>query len=426
MTPVSGPLKLTPEEQAALGGEEGEAVAMATRVIAQIAVATQAERLRPIASAHVDGCIYLGTAGLDFALRLAELGGRVSVPTTLNVGSLDLLHPELFRGSRETATAARRLMDTYVEMGCEATWTCAPYQLRRRPAFGEHIAWAESNAIVFANSVLGARTDRYGDLIDICAAILGRVPDAGLHRDENRRGEVVFDLTDLGDELLGTDVIYPVLGHLVGKESEGQLPVLDGLPANTDEDRLRALGAGAASSGGVAMFHAVGSTPEAPTLADALGDRPSKRTVAVTPESARASRDDLGSMPPGTKLDAVSIGTPHFSVREFGHLDRLLRELRIEAKTPFYVSTSRFVLDEARRRGFLDSCERAGMTIVTDTCTYNTSILHEQARTAMTNSAKWAYYAPTNIGVSATLGSLRECVLSAGAGCVTRSDSLWG
>ena len=132
-----------------------------------------AERLIDIASAHIDSCLYHGRAGLDFAERLLDGGGRVRVPSTLNVSSLDLLHPELVRLDADTAADARRLMDAYVAMGCRPTWTCAPYQLPERPAFGTHVAWAESNAIVFANSVLGARTNRYGDFIDICAAITG-------------------------------------------------------------------------------------------------------------------------------------------------------------------------------------------------------------------------------------------------------------
>src|SRR5215211_5994669 len=162
-------------------------------LIVRMAELAGAAELVDVSSAHVDGCLFHGQAGLDFAERLVHGGGAVRVPTTLNVSSLDLLHPDHYLGDQETARAARRLMDAYVAMGCRQTWTCAPYQLPERPRFGEHVAWAESNAIVFANSVLGARTARYGDFIDICAAITGRVPDAGLHRTERRRGRAVFD-----------------------------------------------------------------------------------------------------------------------------------------------------------------------------------------------------------------------------------------
>src|SRR5205807_9733248 len=155
----------------------------------------------------------------------------VAIPTTLNVGALDLIHPDLHRGDPATARGARRLMDLYVAMGCAPTWTCAPYQLpEHRPALGDHVAWAESNAIVFANSVLGARTDRYGDFIDICAAITGRVPEAGLHLTENRRGRVLFRLAGVSPRLLDEDVLYPVLGYLIGSRTGPRVPVIEGLP----------------------------------------------------------------------------------------------------------------------------------------------------------------------------------------------------
>ena len=175
-----------------LSGAAGEALQMAMQLIVALARVNGARRLRPVSAAHIDGCLYHGPVGLDFAERLVAAGGRVAVPTTLNVSALDLLHPELIRLDDATRDRARRLMDAYVAMGCEPTWTCAPYQLPDRPRLGQHVAWAESNAIVFANSVLGARTGRYGDFIDICAALTGRVPDAGLHRTENRHARIVL------------------------------------------------------------------------------------------------------------------------------------------------------------------------------------------------------------------------------------------
>ncbi len=188
------PLELSTDDRARLDGSHGEAANLAMRIVVEMAGVMGANQLIDITSAHVDGCLYHGRAGLDFAERLVAGGGRVAVPSTLNVGYLDLLHPDLVRGDASTATDARRQMDLYVQMGCRPTWTCAPYQLPERPALGEHVAWAESNAIVFCNSVLGARTNRYGDFLDICAAITGRVPDAGLHRDEERLATVVVRL----------------------------------------------------------------------------------------------------------------------------------------------------------------------------------------------------------------------------------------
>jgi predicted aconitase len=184
-------------------------------------------------------------------------------------------------------------MDAYVAMGCRQTWTCAPYQLPERPAFGEHLAWAESNAIVFANSVIGARTGRYGDFLDICAAITGRVPNAGLHLTKRRRAQVVFDVHGLPGRLLDEDAAYPLLGHVVGAETGNLIPVVDGLPPGVSEDRLKALGAAAASSGEVALVHVTGSTPEASTLPEALQHRGPVRVVEITPPTIRTARDAL-------------------------------------------------------------------------------------------------------------------------------------
>src|ERR671918_2172223 len=208
-------LRLTPDEEAMLAGREGDATRLAMRILVEMAGIAGAERFIEVSSAHIDGGLYHGQAGLDFAERLSASGARVSVPTTLNVSSLDLLHPDLYRGDPDAASAARRLMDFYLSMGCRPSWTCAPYQLPERPRFGDQIAWGESNAIVFANSVLGARTERYGDFIDICAAITGRVPLAGLHVIENRRARIAFSVEGIDDSLLREDAFYPLLGLVV-------------------------------------------------------------------------------------------------------------------------------------------------------------------------------------------------------------------
>jgi predicted aconitase len=417
-------VQLEDRDRELLSGAEGEAARMAMEIVVAMAEAGGAERLVDIASGHIDGCLYHGQVSLDFAERLVAGGARIRVPTTLNVGSLDLLHPELYRGDAARGRAARRLMDLYVEMGCRPTWTCAPYQMDARPGFGEHVAWAESNAIVFANSVLGARTDRYGDFIDICAAIAGRAPYAGLHVTENRRGEILFRLARLPGRLLDEEVFYPVLGHLVGLEAGTFVPVIDGLPAHVPEDRLKALGAAAASSGSVGLFHAVAVTPEAPTLDAALQGAEPVRTIDVTTDLVARARDSLTTAGDG-ELDAVSVGTPHFSVSEFGRLVDMLDGERVSDGVEFYVSTGRSVLAEARSRGWAEICERAGITIVTDTCTYVTPILRTDGGVVMTNSGKWAYYAPGNLGVEVLFGSLAECVRSAVEGRVRRDPEIW-
>ena len=417
-------MQLTDAEQAMLAGEEGPATALAMRIVTGVAKAMQAPRLLEITNAHVDACVYYGQAGLDFGERLVELGGQVRVPTTLNIGLVDLLHPELSQLDEATTDAAKRQMHAYAALGGRPTFTCAPYQLPfARPGVGEQVAWAESNAIVFVNSVLGARTNRYGDFIDISAAITGRVPDAGLHRTEERRARVVFDVTGLSEELLASDVLYPVLGLVVGSETGEEIPVIVGLPAGTHEDRLKAIGAAAASSGAVALFHAVGSTPEAPTLEAALqGDTPS-RTITVDGARLRATRDALGTAGPGAPLQAVCVGTPHASQDELARIAAALGGDHV--RVPVYVNTGRDTLAALEERGEAQPLRDAGVTFVTDTCTYVTPLVREVRGLVMTSSAKWAYYAPGNVGVEVAFGGLEECIRSAVLGEVWRDDGVW-
>jgi predicted aconitase len=416
-------VEMTPDDRDSLEGGRGEAVRLAMRILVEIAEIADAPRLIDVTSAHVDGCLYHGQAGLDFADRLVAGGARVAVPTTLNVSSIDLLHPGLVRADAETTASARRLMDAYVAIGCRPTWTCAPYQLPQRPALGEHVAWAESNAIVFANSALGARTNRYGDFVDACAAITGRVPLSGLHTDEGRRARIVFRLEGIPDRLLHDDVGGAVLGHVVGKRAGALVSAIVGLPTDASDDLLKALGAAAASSGAVAMFHAVGRTPEAPTLEAALGGAEPEREVVVTAADLRDARDELTTSGDGS-VGAVSVGTPHASLDELGRLVELVAET--PPRVPFYVSAGRDVLAEAGRRGLEASLTSAGVTVVADTCTYLVPIIHDVRGPVMTNSAKWAWYAPGNLGFDTMLGSLEECVRSAAAGRLVRDPALWG
>jgi hypothetical protein len=423
MTVVS-PLVLTAEDEAKLSGERGPGMAMAMRIVVALARVAEATELIDIESAHIDSCLYHGQAGLDFAETLARLGARVSVPTTLNVSSLDLMHPGLVRLDQEEAAAARRLMDAYVTLGARATWTCAPYQMESRPEAGTDIAWAESNAIVFANSVLGARTARYGDFLDACAAVTGRAPRAGLHLPAERVPTLAVDCSDLPGHVLESEAAWAALGFLLGRIAGEEVSILTGIdPARVDEDRLKALGATAASSGGVALFHVAGSTPEAKAAGSAWPPD-GIRTIVLTRDMLTAARDELTTAATDAPLDAVSLGTPHFSLTEFGKLAELLREPR-DFALPVWISTSRAVLAEARERGFVEVCERAGARIVVDTCTYLVPILADSVRTAMTTSGKWAWYAPANMGVNVVLGTLAECVASARAGRVIRDDTAW-
>ena len=415
-------VELSPEDAAMLHGDRGEAVAFAMRILVTFSNAVGAPSLLDISRAHIDGCLYHGQASLDFVERLVAAGGRVRVPTTLNVGAIDLIHPDLIRLTPTEQSFGRRLMKAHEELGCRPSFTCAPYQTEFRPSFGEQIAWGESNAIVFANSVIGARTNRYGDFIDLCCAITGRAPAWGLHLDENRRGEVLLRLVDFPASVEPADSLFVAVGLIVGSVSGDRVPVIDGLPQPRSEDQLKALGAAAASSGSVGLFHAVGITPEAATLAEALGGRSPEETIELRPDDISRTLQRLATVPDGTAITAVCLGTPHFSVDEWARLLPLLEQIVPGRGVPIYVNTGRATLHTLEQNGALKRVERCNLITVTDTCTYLTPILERLDGVVMTNSGKWAYYAPGNLGVQVAFGELEDCIASAAAGRVVRSN----
>jgi predicted aconitase len=409
---------LEPEDRALLGAEMGEAAAFAMRLLVRFAEAVAATKFLSCTRAHIDGCLFHGQVSLDFVERLVALGGKVRVPTTLNVGSMDLVHPELFNGDDARSRDATRLMLAHETLGCNPSFTCAPYQTLFRPQFGEQIAWAESNAIVFANSVIGARTNRYGDFIDLACALTGRVPDYGLHRSENRRASVHIDIAEVPDDL-PNDALAIAVGHAVGSMVGDAVPVITGLPPTLREDDLKALGAVAASTGSLAMFHAVGLTPEARTLQDATGGLKVPRIATLGAAELRRALDSLSTAPRGSAIVAVSLGTPHFSIAEFDRLMPLIRGQQL--KVDVYINTGRGVLPELEARGWDRELRDRGVTIVVDTCTYVTSIMRRLEGVVMTNSGKWAHYAPGNLGIDVVFGVLEDCIASAVAGKAVRA-----
>lgn len=417
-------LQLTSKDQAMLDGKYGAATQIAMRILTTMATVYGANDLLDISSAHIDGVLYHGLSGLEFVQKLVNAGGKVVVPTTLNVGALDLMHPEAFQGTAQVADWAQQTMLGYEALGCQPIYTCAPYQTMARPKFGEQIAWAESNAIVFANSVLGARTQRYGDFIDICCAITGRAPAAGLHLTENRCGQLLYRLQDIPEQLLQEDVLFPVLGYLIGARSGNYIPVIDGLHPDTTEDQLKALGAATASSGAVGLFHAVGITPEAATLDAAFQGHEPLETIIVTMDDLRATRDSLATAPDG-EINAVALGSPHFSIGEFEQLFPLIEAHPPKPDIEFIVCTNRIVLAALKQRGWLEKLKGSGVTVIVDTCVVVTPIMRVKHGTLMTNSGKFAHYAPGNIGLSTVYGSLEECVRSAANGRVWRDETLW-
>lgn len=417
-------LKLSQRDQALLDGQAGPAAQMAVSIIARMAEVYGAAELLDITQAHIDSTIYVGEANLEFAERLAGLGARVAVPTTLNVSGVDEGGWQEWAVPSDWAQKARRQMAAYESMGCLPTWTCAPYQTAFRPALGQQIAWGESNAIAFANSVLGARTERYPDLLDICCAITGRAPAVGLHLAENRAGQVLMRLVEVPPAVQEDDTFYPTLGHWMGQVAQDRIPVIEGLAARPSEDQLKALGAAAASSGTVALFHIVGVTPEAPTREVAFQGRAPEGTVEVTLEALRGARREL-STAEGRELDMVVLGCPHFSLAEFERLVRLLAGRRAHPRIRFLVTSSRAMVRLAEERGALAVLKAFGGRVTVDTCLLASPMLPPGIKTLMTNSAKCAYYAPGLLRAGVIFGSLEDCVHSAVAGRVVREASPW-
>jgi predicted aconitase len=410
-------LHLSPLDRELLGGAHGEGAAFAMRLLQRFAEAVGAPAFLDIEAAHVDGCLYHGGASLDFAERMVALDGKVRVPTSLNVGSVDLIHPGLFRGTKEHAENGARLMWAHLELGCAPTFTCAPYQSAARPRFGAQIAWGESNAIVFANSVIGARTNRYGDFIDLCCAMTGRAPAYGLHLSENRMARAVVEIASIPDDW-DNERLGVAVGHMIGRLCGGLIPAIVGLPREMCEDDLKGLGAAAASSGAVALFHVVGLTPEAPELKTACGGGDPELRLQFVADDLRAAARSLSGVTDGATLSAVSLGTPHFSVDQFARLMPLLDGPR--PLVDIFVNCSRATLNEVRKRGWEDALAAARVTLIADTCVYVSAMLQPGAGALMTNSGKCAYYAPGNLGVAVAYGSLAECVASARAGKVVR------
>ena len=417
-------MQLSEEERAMLAGELGPATRLAASILCRMAPMYGATSLLPVTRAHIDGVIYTGSAGLGFAEHLADLGARVSVPTTLNVGSVDRERWREIGQPPEYAARARRLGEAYLHMGAQPTFTCAPYQQGHVPAFGEQIAWSESNAVAYANSVLGARTNRYGDYLDICCAITARVPAAGLHLDENRLATSLITLRGVPERLQRRDDFYPVLGYALGAHVPGEVPAIGGLTVEPTSDQLKALAAGAASSGDVALFHIIGLTPEAPTKQAAFGNRRPRRSQNLTLADLRATRDTLSSAS-GDIVDVVAFGSPHCSLVECRQLVTLMQGRHAAPDVQVFITTSRMVRDLLARNGDLAVLEAFGAEVTADTCIVVAPLVRPGARVLMTNSAKYAHYGPGLLGVGSVFGSMAECVESAVQGRVVRDESAW-
>ena len=419
------PLHLTDADRALLDGSKGEALQFAMEVVVRAARIMGAPRLIDAGFAHIDACHYYGRAHLDFARFFTERGARFEIPTWTNTLTVSQIRPEVRAGADPAMLAeAHELARLYVKLGCRPVWTCAPYQLPGGPGLGDDIIVGESNAVAYYNSVVGARTNKYGDFLDVCAGMTGRVPFAGLHTDAGRRARVRFDIAGLPEALRRSELFCHVLGYLMGRAAGARIPVITGLPPETPPDSLKAIAAAGAASGGIAMFHAVGVTPEAPTLEAATGGRDPEETVVVTPEMLVAARDSLSSAGDGP-VSMVALGTPHFSLTEFERAAALIEGRKVSPDVALYISTSRFVAGLAVEKGWVEKLEQAGVVVLVDTCTYFAPAVRAARGRVMTNSAKWAYYAPGLLPVEVAFGSLEDCIETAVRGEVSRRDAVW-
>lgn len=416
-------MDLTDDDQAILSGRDGEGAATALRLVVEAARLLGAPRLLPVASAHIDGCLYHGDAGVAFAEMLVARTARVRVPSTLNVGALDLLSRGRERLDPHRRSMALRLMQAYQALGCTPSWTCAPYQAGHRPQVGQDVAWGESNAVAFCNSVLGARTNRYGDFLDIACAIAGRAPATGLHLTANRRATVVVRVEGVADAVRHSEAFWPVLGAWYGRVIGDRIGVVTGMEDCADEDRLKAFGAAAASYGAVALFHIAGVTPEAPDDATATAGGPVEEILRFTAADLPGALALL-STASGDQVDAVAVGSPHLSVAECHRVLALLAGRRVAV--PFYANTGRHVVTALEADGSYAGLVACGVTVVADTCIVVTPIVDPgEGRVLLTNSGKFAHYAPGNIGYGVQFGTLEDCVESAVAGRLVRLADGW-
>lgn len=400
-----------------LAGRCGPAAQKAMEIVVSLGQIYEAEDLVPVASVQVAGVSYknLGKAGLEFLQGWARQGAKVRVPTTLNPAGMDLEQelgfPEDFARRQAEIIAAFR------EMGVTVSCTCAPYLVGNPPRFGEHLAWSESSAVSFANSILGARTNREGGPGALAAAIAGRTARYGLHLEENRRPTHIVEVRCP----MKSEADYGALGHLVGKMVGGGVPYFRGMEDGgwTIGDKryaireLRALGAAMAASGAVALYHIEGITPEArrgiefapgaktfiiESLAEAYA------ALNTSAEAVRPAHDE-------EEIDFVALGCPHASLMDIEEIASWVKGQNLKAR--LWVTTARQIKEEAARRGLVKIIEEAGGRVVADTCMVVAPVEVLGLRRMATNSAKAAFYAPSHCGLEVRFGPLEMCLEAA-------------
>ncbi len=396
-------MRLTSEERGMLAGAEGPAVKKAMQIVTALAEIYAAECLVPVASVQIAGVSFknLGDAGLEFLQEWAAQGARVRVPSFLNPAGMDMARWQEMRVAPSFAEKQIELVRTLESMGAEPTCTCTPYLVGHAPQLGQHLAWSESSAVSYANSVVGALTNREGGPSALAAAIVGRTAAYGLHLTENRRPTHVIDVA----ARLENEADYAALGSFVGRTVGDGIPYfrLRSLSAAPTQEQLMTLGAAMAASGAVALYHVEGVTPEAATLA------PAAALPIVAVPDLREAHAGLNS--PVDAIDFVSVGCPHSTLRDIERIATLLDGHRVTAT--LWITTSRYVRALAEQRGLVKRIEQAGGHVLADTCLIVAPV-EEMGFTAMaTNSGKAAFYAPAHSHLQRRLGSIEQCMAAA-------------
>lgn len=385
-----------------ISGEKGLALRQAMEIIFALGNVYGAKETVPIKSAQISGISYknLGEEGLDFLKKWASEGARVQVPAMMNPAGMDLKRWKEMGIPEEFAYRQLEVVETLMAMGVEPTLTCAPYLGKYRPSFGDHLAWSESSAVIFANSVIGARTNREGGPSALAAAIAGRTACYGFHTDSGRKPvsqvEVYVPLRSEAD--------FGALGYIIGKKLKDKTPNLRfHAEFPLGELYLKAMGAAMAASGSISLFHAEGLTPEAETFSlEEIGEQP--LVIRSLEEAFRAL-----SAPPG-KVDLIWVGCPHASLEELELIASLLEGRRLSTK--LWVTTNREVVERATK--LVETIEEAGGLVLTDTCLVVAPVEFLGIKRVATNSAKAAFYLPSWAKVQAVFAPIEECILKYG------------
>ncbi|CAH0363778.1 unnamed protein product [Pelagomonas calceolata] len=403
--------QLTEADQAALDGANGPAVQRAMRIVVETARIQGAASLVDVAAAHIDACTYVGPGGLAFAEKLVELGGSVKVPTTTNSCSVDRRNWRRLGVSEELGEPASRVADAYVALGCTDSFTCAPYLLESAPSQSTHVAWGESNAVVYANSVLGAKTQKYADYLDACRALTGRAPLAGAHIERDASVDIVCDLS------AGENDFWPLLGYVVGLQAGSKIPYVR-LEASPSRDDLKAFAAAFGTTSGAPLFHA----PWTPRIG--LIERPRPSMTLSEGDLATAWADLCKGE---GDVDLIALGSPHLSLDE---LEALASYVAGEKKHDAVRVVA--TLGGATRRkassDALKALDAFGVELVEDTCWCMLTepvVPPSSGKLALTDSAKYAHYAPGLVGRRPRLASMSRCVASAISGRFAARRPAW-